>query len=91
MGKVPVLVKLYFQKGSILNDNMEIFNPMKNHFINITKTLNLKPYKCSSTMNINEIISTFDNHVSNKKINTFQMRPRPILKLQRFLKVKFYI
>ena len=91
MGKVPVLVKLYFQKGSILNDNMKIFNPMKNYFINITKTLNLKPYKCSSTMNINEIISTFDNHVSNKKINTFQMRSRPILKLQRFLKVKFYI
>ena len=90
MGKVPVLVKLYFQKGSILNDK-KIFNTMKNYFINMTKTLNLKPYKCSSTMNINEIISTFDNHVSNKKINTFQMRPRPILKLQRFLKVKFYI
>ena len=49
MRKVPVVVKLYFQKkGSILNDNKEICNTMSNYFINITKTLNLKPYnKCS--------------------------------------------
>ena len=49
MRKVPVVVKLHFQKkGSILNDNKEICNTMSNYFINITKTLNLKPCnKCS--------------------------------------------
>ena len=39
-----------------------------NFFINITKNLNLKPYKDSSLTNINEITSNFDNHVSVKKI-----------------------
>ena len=40
---------------------------MNNYFINITKTLNLKPYKYPNTVNINEIISTFDNHIKIKK------------------------
>ena len=44
---------------------------MNNYFINITKTLNLKPCKCSNAMNINEIISTFDNHISIKKIKEY--------------------
>ena len=44
---------------------------MNNYFINITKTLNLKPYKCSNTMNINEITSRFDNHISIKKVKEY--------------------
>ena len=44
---------------------------MNNYCINITKTLNLKPYKCSNTMNKNEIILTFDNHISIKKIKEY--------------------
>ena len=41
---------------------------MNNFFINITKNLNLKPYKDSSITNINGITSKFDNHISIKKI-----------------------
>ena len=59
------------EKGSILNDNKKVCNTMNNYFVNITKTLNLKPYKCSNSMKINEIISTFDNHVSIKKIKEY--------------------
>ena len=59
------------EKGSILNDNKKVCNTMNNYFVNITKTLNLKPYKCPNSMNINEIISTFDNHVSIKKIKEY--------------------
>ena len=44
---------------------------MNNYFINITKTLNLKPCKCSNTMNVNEIISTLDNHTNVKKIGEY--------------------
>ena len=41
---------------------------MNNFFINITKNVNLKPYKDSSITNINGITSKFDNHISVKKI-----------------------
>ena len=44
---------------------------MDSYFINITKTLSLTPYKSSNTMNINEIISAFDNHVSINKIKEY--------------------
>ena len=44
---------------------------MNNYFINITKILNLKPYKCFNTMNISEIISTFDNHIIIKNIKAY--------------------
>ena len=59
------------EKGSILNDKKKICNTVNNYFINITKTLNLKPYKCFNSMNINEIISIFDNHISIKKIKEY--------------------
>ena len=54
-----------------MKDNKQIFNTMNNYFINITKTLNLKPYKYSNTTNINEIILLFDNHISIKKTKEF--------------------
>ena len=41
---------------------------MNNIFINVTKKLNLKPYKDSSLTDINGISSNFDNHISIKKI-----------------------
>ena len=44
---------------------------MNNYFINTTKSLNLEPYKCSYNMKLNEMISTFDNHISIKKINEY--------------------
>ena len=59
------------EKASILNDNKEICNTMNCCFINVTKTLNLKPCKCSNVMNIHEIISKFDNHISIKNIKEY--------------------
>ena len=56
------------ENDSILTDDKDIAKTMNNFFINITKNLNLKPYKDSSLTNINEITSNFDNHVSVKKI-----------------------
>ena len=41
---------------------------MNNYFINITKHLNLKPRTTSSTMDIEQITSAFNNQVSIKKI-----------------------
>ena len=46
----------------------KIENGMNNYFINITKHLNLKPHTGSNTMDIDQINSTFNNHVSIKKI-----------------------
>ena len=59
------------EKESILNDNKKICNTMNNYFLNTTKTLNLKPYKSSNSMNINKIISTFDNNIGFKKIKEY--------------------
>ena len=41
---------------------------MSNYFINITKRLNVKPHTASNTMDIEQIISAFNNHVNIKKI-----------------------
>ena len=41
---------------------------MNNYFINITRRLNLKPYTASNTIDIEQIISAFNNHVNIKKI-----------------------
>ena len=54
-----------------MNDNSKNCNTLNNYFVNKTKNLNLKPYKCSNAKNINETISTFDNHVSIKKIKGY--------------------
>ena len=63
MRKVSCLVKLCFQKNGLFWTTIRTFK--------ITKTINLEPCKCSNTMNINEIISTFDDHISTKKINKY--------------------
>ena len=41
--------------NSVLTGRKNIVNIMNNCFINITKNLNLKPYKYSSLTDINEI------------------------------------
>ena len=70
-------VKPYFSdKGSnsrrinlLENDSWQGYcKTMNNIFINVTKKLNLKPYKDSSLTDINGISSNFDNHISIKKI-----------------------
>ena len=53
---------------SVLTSEKEIANTMNNYFINIKKHLNLKPYTASSRMNIEQVTSAFNNHVSIKKI-----------------------
>ena len=79
-------IKPYFNdKGSnskqttlLENDSILIYtrNTAKTRnsfFKNITKNLNLKPYKDSSLTDVNEITSNFDNHFIIKKIkNLFQ-------------------
>ena len=55
------------ENDSILTDDKDIAKTMNNFFINITKNLNLKPYKDSSLTNINGITSEFDSHISIKK------------------------
>ena len=52
----------------LLTDDKDIAKTMNNFFINITKNLNLKPYKDYSLTDIIEISSNFDNHISKKKI-----------------------
>ena len=52
----------------LLTDDKDIVKTMNNFFINITKNLNLKPYKDYSLTDIIEISSNFDNHISKKKI-----------------------
>ena len=44
---------------------------MNNYFINITKALNFKSYEYYDTMNMNGIISTFQNHICIKKIKEY--------------------
>ena len=69
MRKVPLLVKLYCQKKDLFWTTItKTCNTSNNYFINITKTWSLKPYKCYNNMTITEIISTFDNHISIKKV-----------------------
>ena len=74
-------VKVYFSdKGSNsrqitllendtkLTDDKDTAKTMIFFFINITKNVNLKPYKDSSLTNIEGITSNFENQISIKKI-----------------------
>ena len=74
-------VKVYFSdKGSNsrqitllendtkLTDDKDTAKTMIFFFINITKNVNLKPYKGSSLTNIEGITSNFENQISIKKI-----------------------
>ena len=74
-------IKPYFnEKGSrsdtialsgnepVLTNEKEIANTMNNYFISITKHFSLKPDTTSNTMDIEQITSAFNNHVSITKI-----------------------
>lgn len=59
---------------------------MGNYFINITKRLNLKPHTASDTIDIEQITSAFNSHVSIKKVR--EVCPEINLKDFKFIKVK---
>ena len=60
--------KALSKNESVLTREKEIANTVNNYFINITKHLNLKPHTASNTMDIEQITSAFNNHVSIKKM-----------------------
>ena len=52
---------------SVLTSEKEIAKTINNYFINGTKHLNSKPHTASNTMDIEQITSAFNNHISIKK------------------------
>ena len=61
---------------------------MSNYFINITKTLDLKPPTVSNTSDIDEITKHFDNHISLCKIKEILREDNLILKMVSMDEVK---
>ena len=55
------------EKDYIVSDNRRLSEISNEHFINITKTLDLKPSIISTTTSLPEIIETFKDHPSIKK------------------------
>ena len=56
------------ENDAIIKNDRVTSKTMNTFFINITKKLNLKPFKNSSDTDINQISSVFQNHVSVRKI-----------------------
>ena len=61
-------ITLLENANSIVTDDKDVAKTMNNFFINITKNINLKPFKDSSQTYINVITSNFDSHMSIKKV-----------------------
>ena len=57
-----------FEKDFIVSDDRKLSEIFNTYFINITKILDLKPSITSSNKSIPEIIETFKDHPSIKKI-----------------------
>ena len=55
------------EKDCIVSDDRRLFKIFNTHFINITKTLNLKPSIVSTNKSLSETIETFKDHRSVKK------------------------
>ena len=55
------------EKDCIISDDRKLSEILNTHFINITKTLDLKPSIISTTKSLSEIIETFKDHPSIKK------------------------
>ena len=55
------------EKDCIVSDTRRLSEIFNEHFINITKTLDLKPNITSTTSRLPEIIETFKDHPSTKK------------------------
>ena len=58
-------------KNSIRTNENENATIMNNFLINITKNVDLKSSKISTTKNLNSTVSEFDDHISMKKIKVF--------------------
>ena len=56
------------EKGCILSDTRRLSEIFNTHFVNITKTLDLKPSIVSTNKSVPEIIETFKDHPSIKKV-----------------------
>ena len=56
------------EKDCIVSDDRRLSEIFNEHFINITKTLDLKPSIISTTTSLPEIVETFKDHPSIKKI-----------------------
>ena len=56
------------KKGYIVSDDRRLSEIFNTHFINITKTLDLKPSVISANKSVTAIIETFQDHPSIKKI-----------------------
>ena len=61
-----------FEKDFIVSDDRKLSEIFNTYFINITKILDLKPSITSSNKSIPEIIETFKDHPSIKKIFFFK-------------------
>ena len=60
------------EKDCIVSDDRRLSEIFDEHFFNITKTLDLKPSIIPITTSLPEIIETFKDHSSIKKILSFQ-------------------
>ena len=52
------------ENKTILTNENKIANTMSNYFISITKNLSLKPHTKFNTLDIQQLTSTFNNHVN---------------------------
>ena len=55
------------EKDCVVSDDRRLFKIFNRHFINTTKTLNLKPSIVLTNKSLSEIIETFKDHRSVKK------------------------
>ena len=60
------------EKGCVVSEGRRLSEIFNAHFINITKTLDLKPSIISTTKSLPEITETFKGHPSIKKIFSFR-------------------
>ena len=62
------------EKGKLLDDPKEVASTLNDHFINITKTLDLKDPSEENPNDTSEYNISFDNHLSALKIRTLFSR-----------------
>ena len=62
------------EKNCLVSDDRRLFDMFNEHFININKTLDLKPSIISTTTSLPKIIETFKDHPSIKKIFSLQKK-----------------
>ena len=60
------------EKDCIVSDDRRLSEIFNEHFINITNTLDLKPSIISTTTSLPDLIETFKDHPSIKKIFSLQ-------------------